>query len=49
MSEKAARDAVGDAQRLTGLPTTDVLRFGVGGLLEAVLGGRSPPPRPAAG
>jgi len=36
LSESEAKQAVEDAQRLTGLPVTDPVRFGSGVLLEAV-------------
>ena len=37
MNDSDARDAVARTGRDTGLPTTDVVRFGVGSLLDAVL------------
>jgi uncharacterized NAD-dependent epimerase/dehydratase family protein len=36
LTEEQARRAVDEAQRLTGLPTTDAVRFGVGPLLDAL-------------
>jgi D-glutamate N-acetyltransferase len=40
VSEEAARDAIAAAERETGLPADDPVRFGAGKLLEAVLNAR---------
>ncbi len=37
LSEQAAHDAVKQAEGETGLPTTDVWRFGAGGLMDALI------------
>jgi len=47
--EEAAREAVADATRETGLPADDPVRFGSERLLDAVLAGLGPTPPPAAG
>jgi uncharacterized NAD-dependent epimerase/dehydratase family protein len=47
--EEAAREAVADATRETGLPADDPVRFGSERLLDAVLAALGPTPAPAAG
>ena len=37
LDERAARAAIADASRETGLPADDPVRFGAGGLADAVL------------
>jgi uncharacterized NAD-dependent epimerase/dehydratase family protein len=36
LNEQEARDAIKQAQDESGLPATDVFRFGVGGLMDAL-------------